>query len=65
MWISFGIWVMSVIGKVAGVFGGINPDQCLSMFYACAGLYFGRKFQKDGNKITLDEKAPEPKAEEK
>lgn len=54
--ISFNIWVISVIGKLAGSLGGMNPDQCLNMFLACAGLYWGRKFQKDDKKSELSEK---------
>lgn len=53
VFISFNVWLASVIGKVAGVLGGMNPDQCLNMFLACAGLYWGRKFQKDGTKTEL------------
>lgn len=55
--ISFNIWVISVIGKLAGSLGGMNPDQCLNMFLACAGLYWGRKFQGDGKKVDLGGKA--------
>lgn len=54
VFISFNVWLASVIGKVAGILGGMNPDQCLNMFLACAGLYWGRKFQKDGTKSELD-----------
>lgn len=44
---SFNIWVISIIGKAAGALGGIDPSQTLNMFIVCAGLYFGRKFQRD------------------
>lgn len=44
---SFTIWVISVMGKAAGALGGIDSGQCLQMFLACAGLYWGRKFQRD------------------
>jgi len=56
VFISFNIWLISVIGKAAGALGGMNPDQCLNMFLSVAALYFGRKFQSDGKKIELDEK---------
>lgn len=59
--ISFNVWLASVIGKVAGVLGGMNPDQCLNMFLVCAGLYWGRKFQSDGKKISLGDKDVEAK----
>jgi hypothetical protein len=47
VFLSFNIWAMSVIGKAAGALGGMDPGACLQMFMVCAGLYFGRKFQKD------------------
>jgi hypothetical protein len=53
------------MGKIAGVFGGIDPGQCLNMFLACAGLYWGRKFQKDGTKSSLDGTTEPPKPEAK
>lgn len=56
--LSFNIWVASIIGKVASDAGGINPDQTLNMFLACAGLYFGRKFQRDGNKVDFTSLPP-------
>lgn len=61
VFLSFNVWLMSVIGKLAGVLGGMNPDQCLNMFLACAGLYWGRKFQGDGKKVELG--GPEEKKE--
>jgi hypothetical protein len=60
--VAFNMWMLSVIGKVAGVLGGMDPGQCLNMFIACGSLYFGRKFQKDGDKTEMS--GPE-KAEEK
>lgn len=47
VFLSFNIWVVSIVGKAAGALGGIDPSQTLNMFMVCAGLYFGRKFQKD------------------
>lgn len=47
VFLSFNIWVISIIGKAAGALGGIDPSQTLNMFIVCAGLYFGRKFQRD------------------
>lgn len=55
--LAFNIWILSVVGKAAGALGGMNPDQCLNMFLACAGLYWGRKFQQsDAGKGSLDSK---------
>jgi hypothetical protein len=47
VFISFNVWLLSIIGKAAGALGGMDPSQTLNMFIVCAGLYFGRKFQKD------------------
>lgn len=62
MFLSFNIWVVSIVGKAAGALGGMDSSACLQMFIACAGLYYGRKFQKaaDGT-ISVD--GPEKKAE--
>ena len=51
--IAFNTWLISVMGKFAGFFGGVDSGQCFQMFIACAGLYWGRKFQSDGNKVEL------------
>lgn len=47
VFLSFNIWVVSIIGKWAGQLGGIDPSQTLNMFMVACGLYFGRKMQKD------------------
>lgn len=57
VFISFNVWLASVIGKVAGVLGGMNPDQCLNMFLACAALYFGRKMQRgESGQVSVGDK---------
>lgn len=54
VFISFNVWLVSVVGKTAGMLGGMNTNDCFNMFLACAGLYFGRKFQQsDAGKGTL------------
>jgi hypothetical protein len=55
VFLSFNIWIVSIVGKWSGQLGGINPTETLNMFMVCAGLYFGRKLQKDpkGN-ISVD-----------
>lgn len=56
VFISFNVWLVSVIGKAAGALGGVDASQCLQMFLACAGLYWGRKFQSDGKgKVELSQ----------
>lgn len=54
--ISFNIWVISVVGKWSGYLGGVDSGQCLQMFLACAGLYWGRKFQKGDTTLEATKK---------
>lgn len=50
VFISFNMVVLGVVGKWSGALGGIDIAQALNLFYACAALYWGRKFQgKDAN----------------
>lgn len=56
VFISFNIWLISVIGKLAGILGGLNTADCLNMFMVTAGLYWGRKFQSDGTSKSLTDK---------
>lgn len=57
MFLSFNIWLVSVVGKAAGALGGMDSGACLQMFIATAGLYYGRKFQRgsDGS-MSVDGK---------
>jgi hypothetical protein len=60
VFLSFNLWIVSVVGKWSGQFGGISPSETLNMFMVCAGLYFGRKMQKDPKgQITVEEKPDE------
>lgn len=61
VFISFNVWLVSIIGKAAGALGGMDPQQTLNMFIVCAGLYFGRKFQKDEQGGITVEGKEEPK----
>lgn len=61
VFISFNVWLISIIGKAAGALGGMDPSQTLSMFMTCAGLYFGRKMQKDEKGAISIEGKDEPK----
>lgn len=56
MFISFNVWLVSVIGKAAGALGGIDAGQTMQMFTICASLYFGRKFQKDDKGVIVESK---------
>lgn len=61
VFISFNVWLVSVVGKASGFFGGVNPDQAFNMFMACATLYFGRNltFNKDDKQTEVEEKKDE------
>ncbi len=61
VFLSFNIWVISIIGKCAGQLGGIDPSQTLNMFIICVGLYFGRKFQKDPKGAIIVEESTDKK----
>lgn len=66
--ISFNVWVVSVVGKWSGYLGGVDSGQCLQMFLACAGLYWGRKFQTGTSSLettTKDGTTVESKEEKK
>lgn len=45
VFISFNMVLIGLVGKWAGALGGIDLTQALNLFYACAALYWGRKFQ--------------------
>ena len=61
VFISFNVWLISVIGKAAGALGGMDAGQTLQMFMICTGLYFGRKLQKDDKGVTVEAKDSEGK----
>jgi hypothetical protein len=41
--VSSGIVIFGLLNKVAKLVDGVDIDNALQFFYACAGLYFGRK----------------------
>lgn len=45
VFISFNAVLIGLVGKWSGAIGGIDIGQALNLFYACAALYWGRKFQ--------------------
>jgi hypothetical protein len=45
VFISFNMVLVGLVGKWAGALGGIDLNQALNLFYACAALYWGRKIQ--------------------
>jgi hypothetical protein len=42
--VSSGLVIFGLLNKVAQFVDGVDIDNALQFFYACAGLYFGRKF---------------------
>jgi hypothetical protein len=45
--ISSGLVVFGLLNKIAKLVDGVDIDNALQFFYACAGLYFGRKLTSD------------------
>ncbi len=52
LFVSFNVVLVGLVGKFAGFFGGIDINQALALFYACATLYMGRKFQKSDTSLV-------------
>lgn len=45
--VSSGLVIFGLINKAAKFVDGIDINNALQFFYACAGLYFGRKLTSD------------------
>lgn len=60
VFISFNVALVGLVGKWAGALGGIDLNQALNLFYACAALYWGRKIQ--GGDTTPSQKSQDPSA---
>lgn len=45
--VSSGLVIFGLINKIAKLVDGVDIDNALQFFYACAGLYFGRKLTSD------------------
>lgn len=45
--ISSGLVIFGLLNKMAKLVDGVDIDNALEFFYACAGLYFGRKLTSD------------------
>ena len=54
VFISFNVWLVSIVGKAADVLGGMDTDSALQMFLATAGLYWGRKLTSGKGETSLD-----------
>jgi hypothetical protein len=44
---SAGLVIFGLLNKIANLVDGVDIDNALQFFYACAGLYFGRKLTSD------------------
>jgi hypothetical protein len=60
VFISFNVVLIGLVGKWAGALGGIDITQALNLFYACAALYWGRKFQGGGSSLGDVDPLPAP-----
>lgn len=45
--VSSGLVIFGLLNKIARLVDGVDIDNALEFFYACAGLYFGRKLTSD------------------
>lgn len=54
VFISFNFCLIAMIGKWAGMLGGIDPSQALNLFMVCAGLYWGRKLTSSKEGVQSD-----------
>lgn len=45
--ISSGLVIFGLLNKVAKLVDGVDIENAMQFFYACAGLYFGRKLTSD------------------
>lgn len=59
VFLSFNIWLVSIIGEATRWFGGIDPSQTFNMFIATASLYWGRKLTSPATNKESDKNLPE------
>lgn len=45
--VSAGLVIFGLVNKIAKLVDGVDINNALQFFYACAGLYFGRKLTSD------------------
>lgn len=53
VFISFNIWLLSILGHASSFFGGIDVNQTFNMVLACFGLYFSRNFKAGTTKLEI------------
>lgn len=65
VFISSVIVIVGIIGKSAGVLGGLDMSSAMEFFWTATSLYFGRQFQTKSGAIFGDtSKAAIPAAQE-
>lgn len=55
VFISANVVLVSLLNSFANIFKGVDVANSLAWFSICLASYLGRKMQKDGNKIEIDE----------
>ena len=58
LFISFNFCILAMVGKWSKMFEGIDAGQAMTLFSACAALYFGRKLTSKGE-VVGEEKPKE------
>lgn len=53
VFLSFNLWLISILDTWAQVFGGIDVNQTFNMVIVCFGLYYGRKLSFGKGKYEL------------
>ena len=48
------LMVASLVGKISGYLGNVDPMASVYAFTASAGMYHGRKILSDGKSITVE-----------
>jgi len=52
LFISFNFCILAMVGKWSKIFEGIDAGQAMTLFSACAALYFGRKLTSKGEAVA-------------
>lgn len=63
VFISFNFCIVAMVSKWSDRFGSVDASQALNLFMVCAGLYWGRKLQRDSKGTVQVESKEEDKTE--
>jgi hypothetical protein len=64
VFISSLLVIVGIVGKWSGRFGGIDMTYAMQFLWTSCSLYFGRKMQTDGKKMSMDDNATQPPKDE-